>query len=358
MAARIHVVGAGPSGSIAAISAIRNGADVVISEEHGRSGIPENCSGLFSIDGLRSLSQFLRHDDLVINRIRGADIHFAGEKISIRRKSPVAYVCDRSRIDRALIEKASDEGAQVRYNERISGRFHSDNIIGADGPLSSVARHFSFPRIPCYAATLQARIPYRSQENDIVELFFSNHDFPGFFAWVIPHDERTAEFGVGVEVPNRALDAWQRLLNRKGVESQVTPKGAAIPLNVRSQTAKQVGKQSVLLVGDAAGQVKSTTGGGVIFGGNCAAIAGRHFDDPLRYELAWRFRYGPDLAMHKWLHDHLASLSDRDMAALGRRLKRMDMEGYLSSQGHMDKPSRMLKPDLLAHMLKNIAGIV
>ena len=55
---KVHVVGAGPAGSIASISALRSGHDVVVSEEHLQAGIPENCSGLFSKDGLDSLSGF------------------------------------------------------------------------------------------------------------------------------------------------------------------------------------------------------------------------------------------------------------------------------------------------------------
>ena len=52
---KVHIIGAGPSGSIAAMSALRAGFEPVVSEEHLESGLPENCSGLFSKDGLDSL---------------------------------------------------------------------------------------------------------------------------------------------------------------------------------------------------------------------------------------------------------------------------------------------------------------
>ena len=354
---RVHVVGAGPVGSIAAISAVREGFDTIVSEEHRVSGVPANCSGLFSKDGLESLRAFVDYRKTLINEMHGADIYFAAEKISVRRKSPVAFVCKRSELDQALAARAEREGARINYKERISSRFHADNIIGADGPLSSVARHFSFRRIGRHASTLQALVDFKCEDPHIVQVYLSNNRFPGFFGWVIPHDEYVAEFGVGVELPNRAQDAWVRLLKLKKVDGAPKPKGALIPLEVRPNTAMQAGRKSILLVGDAAGQVKSTTGGGVIFGGNCAALAGKYAGNPFLYELEWRARFGLDLALHKLLHDYAASRSDAELAVLGKKLKKLGWDEYLSKSGHMDRPTRMMGPELAVHLLKSMAGV-
>jgi flavin-dependent dehydrogenase len=355
---KVHVVGAGPAGSIAAISAIRSGSEVVVSEEHASAGLPENCSGLFSKDGLDSLSGFLDYRHLVINKIFGADIHLGGEKMSLRRSSPVAFVCDRAAMDQLLAKNAEEEGARINYGERAEGSFHAENIIGADGPHSHVARHFSFPPIKAHATTMQSLVEYRAQEPHVVQVYLSNEKFPGFFSWVIPHDEYHAEFGVGVETPHRPAEAWERLLRMKGVEAASRPRGFVIPLCPRPRTAMRCGRRNVLLAGDAAGQVKSTTGGGVVFGGNCAALAGKFATDPARYEFEWKSRFGADLAMHGWAHDYLASQSDAALAALCRRLKKLNFEGFLSDSGHMDRPTKMLRPSLLKHMIKNLAGLV
>jgi flavin-dependent dehydrogenase len=99
---KVHVVGAGPAGSIAAISALRSGHEVMISEEHPAAGLPRNCSGLFSKDGLETLRRFIDYRQFVINPIKGADIYVAGERFSVRRSEPVAFVCDRAAMDQAL----------------------------------------------------------------------------------------------------------------------------------------------------------------------------------------------------------------------------------------------------------------
>ncbi len=355
--AKLHVVGAGPAGSIAALSALRNGDDVVVSEDHPVAGLPENCSGLFSRDGMESLRRFVDYRKHIINPIHGADIFFDGSAFSVRRKSPVAYVCDRSALDQSLASNAETEGARINYGEKVNGHYYADDVVGADGPLSHVALSHSFPKIRKYAATLQARIPFRCGDGHTVQMFLSNARFPGFFAWVIPHDEYTAEFGVGVELPHRAQDAWNRLLRLKGVSAAAKPRGAVIPLEARSRTALRIGRRNVLLAGDSAGQVKSTTGGGVIFGGNCAALAGKYHSQPFRYELEWRARYGADLAFHRMLHGYLATRCDGELSALGTRLKKLNFDVYLSNHGHMDRPTRMLRPALVAHIVRNITGV-
>lgn len=348
----VHVVGAGPAGAISAISAMRHNHSVVISEDHPVSGLPENCSGLFSVDGLESLKKFVNYKPTILNKIYGANVHINGTVLRIRKQDPVAYVCNRSHLDHLLAENAESEGAKINYCERVSGNFHAKNIIGADGPLSYVARHFKFPKIRKFAATLQADVPFTCDE-PVVDVFLSNEKFPGFFAWVIPHNEEKAEFGVGVEVPTRAVEGWKNLLKLKKVENAPKPSGASIPIETRSKTAIKTDGKNVLLVGDAAGQVKSTTGGGVIFGGNCAALAGKFVTNPHRYELEWRLRFGPDLAIHKFVHDYLASQSDNSLSALGKQLKTMNIDGYLSKNGHMDKPTKMVRPEFLSHILKN-----
>ena len=353
---KLHVVGAGPAGSISAISALRSGHDVVVSEEHPRPGVPENCSGLFSKDGLESLSGFLDYRKAVVNKIRGADIFFAGEKLEVRKKVPVGFVCSRSELDSILAGTAEAEGADIRYGKRVRNNYLANTIIGADGPTSSVAMNFGFGRISHYAATLQATVPYASENPDIVEVHLSSESFPGLFGWLIPRSADEAELGVGVSMPASPLAAWEKMLKMKNLP-WVRPRGWSIPLEARRKTALRTGKYSVLLAGDAAGQVKATTGGGVIFGGNCAVLAGKHAANPRMYELEWRLRYGTDLSIHKAVSNYLSSLSDDGLRALGAKLNRMECGKFLSNHGHMDKPTKMVGTGMITHFLKNIAGV-
>lgn len=349
----VHVVGAGPAGSVAAISALRAGHTALLSEEHPQAGVPTHCSGLFSADGLSRLKGYLDYRPLVRNPIYGAIVHLGDTRLDIRRREPVAYVCDRAGLDQQLAGRAEEEGVRVEYNHRVHlpAGLGAGTIIGADGPFSHVARHFGFPAIPTFASTLQAHVPYACEDARRVEVYVSAERFPGFFAWIIPQNEEVAEFGVGVVRPHSVSRAWRALLKLKGVEYNATPKGAAIPIRVRSRTAGTFGRRNVLLVGDAAGQTKSTTGGGVIFGSQCAMLAGRYAGEPWKYDMVWKLRHGPDLALHRWTHRYLSRLGESMLSAHGRLLARLRFDDYLSSHGHMDRPLHMMGPALLGHLL-------
>ncbi len=347
----LHVIGAGPTGSVAAIAAARKGYNVLMSEEHLRAGEPMHCSGLFSKSGLESLGDFFDYRKLVKNDIYGAIIDFADEKVEIKTKNPIAFVCDRAVLDATIANNAEREGVKVEYGKKITNNYAAQNIIGADGPFSQVAKNFVFPKIVQYVSTVQAYIKYKSETPNQVEVFLSNA-FPEFFAWIIPHNEELAEFGVGTALPHNVARAWRTLLRMKNIDYASQVKGAVIPISVRKQTAKRIGKRNVLLVGDAAGITKATTGGGVIIGSNCARFAGIHCNSPWRYELEWKMRFGLDLKIHRMVHDYIANKRDSELQALGRKIKQMELDKFLSNNGHMDRPTKMIKPQIIPHLLR------
>ena len=160
--------------------------------------------------------------------------------------------------------------------------------------------------------------------------------------------------------PAPVSKAWFSLLHRKGIpeSSAPRPKGFPIPLRTRRITSMRSKGRTIILTGDAAGQVKSTTGGGIVFGGNCAAIAGAHADDPASYEMAWRTRFLPDLAMHAFMHDFMRTRTDSQLSDLGRRIKKSKMDVYLSRHGNMDRPIRMIDLRAASHLLANIGGFL
>lgn len=353
---KVHVIGAGPAGCIAAISAARSGHDAVVSEEHAQAGRPVNCSGLFSKEGLDSMLDMADYRKFILNYLDGANIWLAGEKLAVRAPAPVAYVCDRAEFDAEFASNAEREGAKMRYGECVrGGGYLHENVIGADGPNSSVASHFRMGRFGRVFCTMRAMARHSSEDPHVLDMFLSNSSFPGFFGWVIPHDEDTAEFGVGVELPGNVGDAWRLLMRAQGVRDAPRPSAAIIPGAIRRSTACRSGGRNVLLVGDAAGQVKATTGGGVIFGGMCARLAGRHATDPRRYDFEWRLRYGPDLGMHAMIRRFLSCSSDSRLRSIGGLMRRARFGEYLSRYGSMDRPGRLIKPQMLLHMARNLS---
>lgn len=346
---KVHIVGAGPAGSVAAISAIRSGHDVSLYEEHPCAGIPTNCSGLISKEGLESLRGFVDYKRHALHRIRGAILDFAGFQLKVDSRRDIAYVINRASMDAELAENAEKEGAKAFYSKKMSKPFPEGTIIGADGPNSIVASSFLFPRIPRFVGTAQAEVKYDGSMPGFVRVFFSNERFPGFFAWIIPRNEEQADIGAGCVLPGNPSKALESLSKYTGIPLPKERSHFIIPVAQRPITAARIRKRNVLLAGDAAGQVKSTTGGGVVFGTKCAALAGRHADFPERYEKAWKEQYGPDLDAHHRLHLSLSQLNDDSLRAIGSIASTLKIEEFLEKKGNMDRPTSMLCPELLLH---------
>lgn len=346
--ADIHIIGAGPSGSVAAISAVRKGHDVLVSEEHEEAG-GKPCSGLFSASGLKTMEEYFDWKKAVNTEIYGAEIYLGDSIVKVRKRNPVAYACDRDRFDRLLAEAAEREGAAIEYGKRVKGDFNATKIIGADGANSHVARHFRFPKLKRFIGTMHGEVTGDWNEK-MVKVFISS-DFPGFFGWVIPRGEERFEIGCGVELPGNPMTAFEKLKRKIGVEDVSEVRGSIIPVKMRDKSAMVRNKYEVMLVGDAAGQTKATTGGGVMFGAWCAEIAGKSAD-PLGYEMGWRMKYGNELLLHRVVRKFLNTLDDEKLTSLGKKLSEKNFDAFLEEHGEMDVLSKtaiqlILRPYLL-----------
>ncbi|MDD5022992.1 MAG: NAD(P)/FAD-dependent oxidoreductase [Candidatus ainarchaeum sp.] len=349
---KIHIIGAGPAGTISAISALNSGFDVTISEKNPESGSQISCSGLISKSGLDSLSKYINYKKLVENSFNGAIIDFCGVQFVVEKKTNIAFKINRKLFDYQLVENAIDEGAKINYNEKIKNKFYSCNIIGADGPLSSTADFFNFPKIKKFVCTAQAKIRYTPEDHRKVMLFYSNSLFPGFFGWLIPINEDYSEIGCGSVLPQNPKKGLNHIIKKFKSHSKKTT-FSIIPITTREKTGLVYNRRNILLVGDAAGQTKATTGGGIVFGGNCASIAGRNADNPINYEREWRKEFGFDLSVHSLIQSFLEGRSDSDLKNLGIFLNSSKIDTYLSKNGDMDRPSKMINANLIAYFAKN-----
>lgn len=351
--ADLHVVGAGPGGSFSAISALKNGHDVLISEEHTSIGEPVHCSGLVSLSGLEQLSDIVDYKKITQNTINKALMHGDSQSFELTYEKEKALVIDRSSFDRLAIEKYLDLGGKIEYGKKINGisDLRSTNIIGADGPISTIARIFSFPKQTNFSANWQGIYEYRCPDVHCVDVFFSPKIAPGFLGWTIPIDEHRAKVGLGVLNGSVLHEHKQRLIEKLGLRGKkpTSEFSALIPMNTRSQSAKTYVSQktpdkkySVLLVGDSAGQTKPTTGGGIFFSASCGRIAGQNFENPADYESKWRDRYGSDLMLHSALRTSLNLGGSAGVDIWMNMIKTLKIDSLLMDCGQMDEYSKML----------------
>ena len=363
---RVSVIGAGTAGLIAARNLAEKGIDTVVYDQKERLGVPARASGIVSISGLDSLG--IGYGKAITNTLHGANIHAGGSVMRVRAKGAKAHVVDRTMLNEICEDEGISAGAKVVKGRKIEGRdldrMHSESIIiGADGPVSTVARHFSMGSISRYALTYKAEYNVNARDSGVVDLYFNNSLTPRFFAWLCPNAKDVLEVGIGIDSKyGNSKAAFDGFVKQKEIAEAI---GGSKMLNghasmIPMQTMRQIvsaGKE-VLLVGDAAGQVKPTTGGGIVFGGNAAIIAARVIRDHIEkgrslsdYERIFRKRYGFDIRLHSVISS-VYSGSTTGLGYLLRMSNALGLDAFFGRYGDMDRPSLMLKRFFLRSLAK------
>lgn len=267
---------------------------VAVFEEHSTIGLPEHCAGLISVSGLRRLNINIPRE-CILNRVNSAIFYSpSGTCFSVSRKKPQAYVFNRPLLDQYLASEAQKENVELFRNSKVLAVkmgekrslkifhrketvFETKVIIDAEGIRGKFVRNVGLtPVSKGVIPGVQFEVNNVEVNPHQVEMFFGNKVAPGFFAWIIPTGENTARVGVGAR--RQALQYLKKFIKNHPIASKRLSKaiivkkfGGAITL---SGPIPRTYTDGFLVIGDAAGQVKPTTGGGVIMGGLCAQIAG------------------------------------------------------------------------------------
>jgi flavin-dependent dehydrogenase len=221
----------------------------------------------------------------VINEIRQFELFTDGRAAQVPLERP-DLIIERSQLIRGLAEDAQRHGAKLSFGNRFidlqsngnglrvhvertqaarPDELHADVVVGADGALSRVAQSAGWPRQPT-VPLVQAivRAPADMPANT-VRVWFVPDDTP-YFYWLIPESNERAVLGLIGEDGQETRRCLDRFMEKRGF----TPlgfQGARIPVYERwTPVERRVGAGRVFLVGDAAGQVKVSTVGGIVTG--------------------------------------------------------------------------------------------
>ncbi|TGC11326.1 NAD(P)/FAD-dependent oxidoreductase [Methanolobus halotolerans] len=384
----VVVVGAGPVGSTAARYAVNNGATVLMIEDHASIGSPVGCTGLLSTRAL-SECEVLPSDSFVLNKVRGAFVYpMSGACLPIDGKETKAYVVSRKNFDRTLASMALDSGVELKLNTRATGLDNIDGVqklsiiengqpgeirakvvIGADGVRSRVARMAGLGQVKKILPGIQIEAPYKSPDVDYVELFVGSQA-PGFFGWTVPVNENISRIGLAIDCRadenvrtylDRMLKNNDHIASRyEGGHLDLVIGG--IPLGPPDKTYAE----GTLITGDAAGQVKPTSGGGIYTGVACARIAGEvaaraalEEDNSAQrlaeYDCRWRAKIGRELAIGMNIHNFIGGRSDSEMDELIASMNKPPILDTITTYGDMDHPSivikKLLRPSNSRHLL-------
>jgi digeranylgeranylglycerophospholipid reductase len=338
----VIIVGGGPGGLTAATSLARRGFDVVILEEHTEVGVPVHCTGVLAHEAVAELDL---PRESILNPLSTARFFSpSGRDISYTTPTTEALVIDRATFDRRLACDAVSAGARLMLGSRVSNIRIGDSGVDVDVEGSAALRgralvlacgaQYGFQRrlglgLPSvHLNSAQLELP--ATRTGDVEVYFGAATAPRGFAWAVPVTRSTGHcVRIGLMCEGDPARPFGNVLARVGskwgvsADSMQMPRRRFLPLAPIERTYAD----RVLAVGDAAGLVKPTTGGGIYYSIVSARIAADVLTDGLhrdrldasalaRYQTTWRRRLMPEFRAQLAMRMLAQRLSDPEIEAL------------------------------------------
>ena len=363
----VAVIGAGPVGSYTAYRLAKQGHSVLLLEEHPIIGEPRHCTGVLGREAYSRFPDLPRepiHTELTAAWI----ISPGGERVRSTWFEKQAYVIHRARFDQALSQMAVQAGAELRTACRVNRidrqshglRFHlagdgaggdtaeARSAIIATGSSYRLQGPLGFPIPSAHLYCAQTEVG--SDEIKDVEVYIGSHVAPGSFAWAVPLGNGRVR--VGVTAHRMATQHLEELLASPHLASRIRRAGERVvkrPVPIRP--VERSASDRILLVGDAAGQVKPTTGGGIYYGLIGSEIASETLSMGLRsdrldltflssYDRRWKRALGGEMLMGWMGRKVFEHISDRKLDRLVAVCRHKSVEELINPIAEFDWHSK------------------
>ena len=315
------IAGGSISGLLTAREIAKGGHSVLVLEEGFEVGSPEHCGGLVSKNALKELgiepSQKTFDSEIECAKIFSPD----GKEITINSEKQKIIVINRRELDKQAARQAKDNGAEISvktsFQEKINNGVKTSNgdveckfFVDCRG----VSRLANKDR-DGILLTAQYEVYADWIKKGQVEVYFDQEKYPEFFAWVIPSGEGVGKIGVSGKGINTSI-RMDEFLKSKGDFSTIRKIFA--PIWIKGPIKNFVEKNTII-VGDAAGQAKPTTAGGIFSCGMAGIMAGRAISEAIEsgdsallmnYEKQWKEKFGKEFDKQNLARKILARLDN------------------------------------------------
>ena len=337
----VIIVGAGPAGSHIAYKLASLGYNIAVFEGKSAPGLDACCTGIISTECFQSLDL---GTDVILTKLNSARFFSpSGRCLRLQTEKVQACVVNRLSLDKAIASKAQSQGAQYFFSSQVIDIIPEKNSIQAEALCSGAKEIFSAravvlangfkPKLPRKLGLgriknflVGAQVEIEAKNVNEFEIYFGQEIAPGAFAWVVPTAANKAY--VGLLATSQAKLHLQKFLNNLFSQGRIASREVeirqkAVPVGT---LARSYGDR-ILVIGDAAGQVKPTTGGGIYFGHLGAQIAAEVLDEALgsdnltagqlsRYQKQWKAKMGKELSRGHWARWAYTKLSDRQIEGI------------------------------------------
>jgi geranylgeranyl reductase family protein len=379
----VCIVGASIAGNYLSYLLSKTNLKILVIEEHDQVGLPLQCAGIVS----QKLSKLidLPHK-LILNRVNKAKIVASSGKYIILSGNEEPYIIDRVGLDCLFYEKTKhNKNVQYSFGEKFKSfqlvkhnhekivliktnkrKVKANILVGCDGPLSSVGKILGAKNSNLFAS--QIRIKGQFHENEAV-MFFDQR-WRELFGWIVPEGNNI--YRIGMASSKNIGKKFHTFLNKLKIntDQKIDQQGGLIPYGLMNKLAFK----RVLLLGDAACQVKATTGGGIIM----LLTAGKYAADCIKkcfkydkfsrriikkyYEYPCRIQIGRELKIHYLIRAFLERFTEKDFEKIFKIIKTSNVENLISLYGDMDFPRSLVfkiirnpifLPFLIRFLIKN-----
>ncbi|UCF70100.1 MAG: NAD(P)/FAD-dependent oxidoreductase [candidate division WOR-3 bacterium] len=326
----IVVVGAGPVGSYLSCLLAQNGFEVGLIEKKKKIGEGAICAGVI---GKKAFDRYELPVDSIVSKIDSVSFFSpSGQRLEYTPEEVFAYIVDRDALDRRLFLKARKAGVETHLNQRVndisgvsqfysvrcgSTTYRAKAVVIATGIDYRLHAKVGFGRPRGFLYGSQIELPV-SRAQSRIEVHIGCDFAPGSFGWLVPYRAHKAR--IGVLLSQRGKKWLMKLIAQR--------LGSADPVDVSKIQQKPIAygpidnsvQGGILAVGEAAGQVKTTTGGGIHYGLLCAEIAADRLRRTLKqgyslhnYDVTWRSALAAELDIGMNLRSIAGKLKDHDL---------------------------------------------
>ncbi|CAN5591388.1 NAD(P)/FAD-dependent oxidoreductase [soil metagenome] len=365
-------------GSVAGLTTARecssNGNSTIVIEEDHEIGTPEHCGGMVSLSGLQKLGLMLNSNNYQ-NAVPMARIRSKSASFEISAEKQNVIVVDRRGLDKQIAKQAEDAGAQIRTRctfKSIAKKESKYAIKTSDGEIE--CKYFVDAKglgslkdasQNGILASAQFEVYAKWIEGKTVEILFDSDKYPGFFMWIIPMGDGRGKIGVAGRGINTSV-ALNEFIRSKGDKYSIIRKIFA-PIWIGGPRSQFVFDRT-LVVGDAAGQTKPTTAGGIFSCGMGGVLAGQAIsnaieknDDSLlyEYEKSWKSMFQKEFQSMLLARRVLERLDNKAIDGIFSSLSKKaitDVSDFSDFDFHSSALALFLKTKITTNLTKILIG--
>ena len=360
----VVVVGAGPAGLHAAYRLASAGLDVLLLEARTQVGEAAICAGVIGEDAFTRFGLPTRSVLASISCIQA--ISPAGRALEHQTTAPLARVVDKGQFNRDLADRASSVGTEIwpgRYVESIqpekqsvvlhfrtpeqgTGTLRTRVAVIASGVNFALNKILGLAKPREFLHAIQADVSlHQGGDSHPTQVYVGRSVAPGAFGWNIPLGHGRARIGIMTTAldPRPFFDA----LIRRIAPGLGDPQVRLSPKAIAQAPVGRCATERILAIGEAAGHVKTSTGGGIHYGLLSAELAAevilRAFHESQfsiqtfgEFERYWRRAFGSELVTGYFARKLAASFSDSQIENIFDRAKAMNLLARLDGSLQFD----------------------